>query len=82
MKTRGTSSSKARQQWHRGSHGTRWRHRVFLGAGRENSLRTLVADIQRDGIQAEYRRLDVTDLVDFKDCVKAAEDRFGSSKFS
>lgn len=28
-------------------------HTVFLGARREDSLRTLVADIQRDGGEAE-----------------------------
>ena len=52
-------------------------HRVFLGARREDSLRTLVADIQRDGGEADYRRLDVTDLADFSEFVEAAEQRFG-----
>ncbi|MDQ0769297.1 NADP-dependent 3-hydroxy acid dehydrogenase YdfG [Pseudarthrobacter defluvii] len=52
-------------------------HRVFLGARREDALRTLVSDIQRDGGEAECRRLDVTDLADFEDFVEAAEERFG-----
>jgi len=52
-------------------------HRVFLGARREESLRSLVAQIQREGGEAGYRRLDVTDLADFKDFVEAAEQRFG-----
>ncbi len=51
--------------------------RLFLGARREDRLRTLVGEIERAGGEAAAARLDVTRRAEVDDFVRAAVERFG-----
>jgi NADP-dependent 3-hydroxy acid dehydrogenase YdfG len=50
---------------------------VVLGARREDKLKQLVAEIEKDGGQAVYQPLDVTKQSENDAIVKLAKDRFG-----
>ncbi|MFE4499593.1 SDR family oxidoreductase [Rhodococcus sp. NPDC056743] len=52
-------------------------HRVFLGARRTEHLEHLVKELVDAGGTAAFRRLDVTDLDDFRSFVDAAHQQFG-----
>lgn len=52
-------------------------HRVLLGARRTENLEQLVREINDTGGEAAFRRLDVTDIADFRSFVEAAHDHFG-----
>jgi NADP-dependent 3-hydroxy acid dehydrogenase YdfG len=51
--------------------------KVVLGARREDKLKQLVAEIEKDGGQAVYQPLDVTKQSENDAIVKLAKDRFG-----
>jgi NADP-dependent 3-hydroxy acid dehydrogenase YdfG len=51
--------------------------KVVLGARREDKLKQIVDDIERDGGQAVYQELDVTKPSDNDDIVKLAKETFG-----
>lgn len=52
-------------------------HRIFLGARRTEQLEHLVNELVDAGGTAAFRRLDVTDLADFRSFVDAAHQQFG-----
>jgi NADP-dependent 3-hydroxy acid dehydrogenase YdfG len=51
--------------------------KVVLGARREDKLKQIVAEIEKDGGQAAYRELDVTKQSDNDAIVKLAKETFG-----
>ena len=51
--------------------------KVVLGARREDKLKQIVDEIEKDGGQAVYRELDVTKPSDNDDIVKLAKETFG-----
>src|SRR3954467_7050742 len=51
--------------------------KLVLGARREDQLRQIVEEIERDGGQAVYQTLDVTEPSDNDAIVKLAKDTFG-----
>jgi len=51
--------------------------KVVLGARREEKLKQIVDEIEKDGGQAVYRELDVTAPSDDNDLVTLAKEAFG-----
>lgn len=51
--------------------------KIVLGARRENKLKQIVEEIEKDGGQAVYQELDVTKQSDNGDIVKLAKETFG-----
>jgi NADP-dependent 3-hydroxy acid dehydrogenase YdfG len=51
--------------------------KVVLGARREDELKRIATEIEQEGGQAVYRKLDVTDPSDNQELVKLAKDKFG-----
>lgn len=51
--------------------------KVALGARREDKLKQIVSEIEKDGGQAAYQELDVTTPSDSDDIVKLAKETFG-----
>ena len=51
--------------------------KVVLGARREDNLKQMVDEIERDGGQTVYQELDVTKPSDNDDIVKLAKETFG-----